>query len=206
MVQVLDANDTIIGTAGTDNNGNYSIGNLPPGSFTTVVNAPNFGSQISGVTLEPGDVITGVNFSLVPNPGGISGLITNETNGEPLTNVTIVIRQSIGSGIAIATVTTDSSGNFLVQGLSPGSYTVTALSPGFGTETVGALVTSDSTSTANIALNELSGSIRGNSLILTEIQLPDRTYKFGFSIKMACSYSQILLNLMVHLYSRIFPW
>ncbi|MED4278752.1 carboxypeptidase regulatory-like domain-containing protein, partial [Priestia megaterium] len=161
IVQVLDSNDTIIGTAGTDSNGNYSIGNLPPGSFTTVVTAPNFGSQISGVTLEPGDVITGVNFSLVPNPGGISGLITNETNGEPLTNVTIVIRQSIGSGIAIATVTTDSSGNFLVQGLSPGSYTVTASSPGFGTETGGALVTSDSTSTANIALNELSGSIRG---------------------------------------------
>ncbi|MEI2325688.1 carboxypeptidase regulatory-like domain-containing protein [Priestia megaterium] len=161
IVQVLDANDTIIGTAGTDSNGNYSIGNLPPGSFTTVVTAPSFGTQIGGVTLQPGDFLSGVNFSLVPNPGGISGLITNETNGEPLTDAAVIIRQTIGSSTAIATVTTDSSGNFLVQGLAPGSYTVTASSPGFGTETIGAVVASDSTSTANIALNELSGSIRG---------------------------------------------
>ncbi|MBY0090740.1 carboxypeptidase regulatory-like domain-containing protein [Priestia aryabhattai] len=202
IIRVLDANEIIIGAAGTDSNGNYHIGNLPPGSFTIMVTAPNFGSQIGGVTLQPGDVITDVNFSLVPNPGGISGLITNETNGEPLINATVVIRQSIGSGTVIATVTTDSSGNFLVQRLAPGSYTVTGSFPAFGTETIGALVISDSTSTANIALNELAGSIRGQLLdsngnpitsqnlqirlldqsgvlLLTDLAQPDGTFIFS---------------------------
>ncbi|MED4051937.1 carboxypeptidase regulatory-like domain-containing protein [Priestia megaterium] len=200
IVQVLDANDTILGTAGTDSNGNYSIENLPPGSFTTVVTAPNFGSKIGGITLRPGVVINAVNFNLVPNPGGISGLITDETTGEPLTNTAVIIRQTIGS--SIATVTTDSSGNFLVQGLAPGSYAVTALSPGFGTKTVGALVTSGLTSTANIELSELPGSIRGQLidssgipingqnlqirlldqngvLLLTELAQPDGTFVFS---------------------------
>ncbi|GAB1765757.1 carboxypeptidase regulatory-like domain-containing protein [Priestia megaterium] len=160
-VQIFDANETILATAGTDANGAYSIGNLPSGSFSVLVTAPSFGHLTSGIILSPGSTLANINFALTPNPGAVSGQVTNEGTGAPLAGSTIVIRQAIGSGVAVATVTSDSSGNFLVQGLAPGGYTVTASFPTFGTKTVGAIVSSDATATASIALNELAGSISG---------------------------------------------
>ncbi|WWB87080.1 carboxypeptidase regulatory-like domain-containing protein [Priestia aryabhattai] len=160
-VQIFDANETILATAGTDANGAYSIGNLPPGSFSVLVTAPSFGHLTSGIILSPGSTLANINFALTPNPGAISGQVTDVATGAPLAGSTVVIRQAIGSGVAVATVTSDSSGNFLVQGLAPGSYTVTSSFPTFGTKTIGAIVSSDTTTTASIALNELAGSING---------------------------------------------
>ncbi|NGY75518.1 carboxypeptidase regulatory-like domain-containing protein [Bacillus megaterium] len=84
--------------------------------------------------LSPGSTLANINFALTPNPGAISGQVTDVATGAPLAGSTVVIRQAIGSGVAVATVTSDSSGNFLVQGLAPGSYTVISSFPTFGTK------------------------------------------------------------------------
>lgn len=161
VVRVVDANETLLGLAGTDANGSYTIGNLPPGSFTVIASAPDFGSALTGVTLQPGGNVPNVNFTLTPNPGSLSGLVSNGANGAPLPGATVVVRQATGSGVIAATVTSGPDGNFLVQGLAPGSYTVTASLSGFGTGTTGATVVSSTVTTANLSLVQLRGSISG---------------------------------------------
>lgn len=161
IVRVVDANETLLGLAGTDADGAYAIGNLPPGSFTVIASASSFGSDLTGVTLQPGGNVQNVNFTLTPDPGTLSGLVFNQSNGAPLPGATVVVRQATGSGIIAATVTSGPDGNFLVQGLSPGSYTVTASLSDFGTGTTGATVVSDTVTTANISLVQLTGTISG---------------------------------------------
>ncbi|MFG6149247.1 carboxypeptidase regulatory-like domain-containing protein [Halobacillus sp. B23F22_1] len=160
-IRVFDSNEVSLGTAGTDAEGNYSIGNLPPGALTVVVTAPGFSQVISGVILQPGESQADVDFTLAANSGAISGLVIDAITDDLLANVSVVIRQAGSSDQIVASATTSPFGNYTVSGLSPGSYTVTASLPGYGTITVGAIVVSDTTTNANISLIQLAGSIEG---------------------------------------------
>jgi subtilisin-like proprotein convertase family protein len=60
------------------------------------------------------------------NRGYLSGVVTG--SGSPLGNVTIQIRNSIGS--VVATVVSDANGRYAVDGLAAGSYRVQAVAPG----------------------------------------------------------------------------
>ncbi|MGA4719889.1 carboxypeptidase regulatory-like domain-containing protein [Fictibacillus nanhaiensis] len=158
IVQILDANETIIGIGTTDSNGNYSIGNLPPGTFQVSITAENFSSLIAGVTTTPGLVISGANYQLTPNPGAIAGQVTDE-NGNPLSGVTIIVRTT--NGAFIGSVVTSPAGNYIVSNLAPGSYTVTGNKDNFSTVTTGAIVTSNQTAGANIRLSSIVGDVSG---------------------------------------------
>jgi large repetitive protein len=158
VVQILDSNETIVGIGTTDSNGNYSIGNLPTGTFQVSVYAPNYSSLISGITTSPGSVITGADYQLVPNPGAIAGQVTDQ-NGNPLNGVTIIVRTT--NGAFIGSVVTSPAGNYIVNNLAPGSYTVTANIDSYSTETVGAIFTSDQTTGANIRLSSIIGDVFG---------------------------------------------
>ncbi|QHE62502.1 hypothetical protein FHE72_16855 [Rossellomorea vietnamensis] len=161
IIQVFDQNNILIGTGFTDASGHYVIGNLPSGSFTVVANAPGFGQVITGISLGVGEDLTGVNISLVPNPGSINGQITNLTTGDAIPGATVVIIDGI-SQIPVATTTTSVFGNYSVSGLAPGSYIVSASKVDFTTEQIGAIVQSDSSTIANLALNENPGTLTGN--------------------------------------------
>lgn len=63
-VQVLQGTQ-VIGSASTDANGNYQISNLPVGTYNVQASASGYKSQTkTGVTVNPGQTTTGVNFSL----------------------------------------------------------------------------------------------------------------------------------------------
>lgn len=158
VVQLLDENETIIGIGTTDLNGNYSIGNLPPGTFQVSIVAENFSSLTSGITTSPGLVITGADYQLTPNPGSIAGQVTDQ-NGSPLEGVTIIVRTT--NGAFIGSVITSPFGNYVVNNLAPGSYTVTANIDNFSTVTIGAIVFSNQTTGANIQLSSIIGDVTG---------------------------------------------
>jgi len=158
IVQILDANETIIGLGSTDSNGNYSIGNLPPGTFQVSITAQNFSSLIAGISTTPGLVISGENYQLEPNPGAIAGQVTDE-NGTPLSGVTLIVRTT--NGAFIGSALTSPAGNYIVRNLAPGSYTVTANKDDFSTVTTGAIVTSNQTAGANIQLSSTVGNVTG---------------------------------------------
>ncbi|MBM7553900.1 carboxypeptidase regulatory-like domain-containing protein [Thalassobacillus pellis] len=159
-VQVLDLNGVLIATGFANAEGNYTIGNLPVGTFTVVANAPSFGQVITGIDLEPGEELANINFVLVPNPGSINGQITNLTTGNPIEGATVTILDGI-SQLPVSVTTTTLFGNYTVSGLSPGPYIVTASRTGFGTGQLGAFVLSDTTVTADIALTPNPGTITG---------------------------------------------
>ncbi|MCF6137925.1 carboxypeptidase regulatory-like domain-containing protein [Pseudalkalibacillus berkeleyi] len=157
-IQVLDENGTVLQTGGSDQSGQYVISNLPPGSFTIVVNAQDFSSATGGVTLEPGETVTDANFVLLPDPGSIVGTII-DTDGDPISGATIIIRTA--DNLQIRSTTTNEFGEYLVEGIAPASYTVVATAPDFSTNFVGVMVSSNLSSIANIILTSTIGDIVG---------------------------------------------
>ncbi|MEK1833442.1 carboxypeptidase regulatory-like domain-containing protein [Priestia megaterium] len=165
-VRVVDQNETVLGTALTDQNGNYVISNLPPGSHTIIVTAPTFSSQVSGVSLGPG-TLENVNLGLTENPGILTGQITNGQTGEPVIGSIILVRTVGAIGLIVGFDITDGNGTYFITGLAPGTYTVLATSFGFGISSVGAIVQSDITTTANVTLIPNVGTIIG---VITDLQ------------------------------------
>ena len=160
VVKVLDSNETVLGIGFTDADGNYSVGNLPPGSLVVTISANGFGNAVGGVTLSPGEEKTGVNFQLQPNPGSISGQITNAATGEVIASANVLVR-SATDGTVATTAASSPFGNFLIEDISPGSYNVVVSAEGFGTSSTGVNVERDQTASASLALSPLTGNIAG---------------------------------------------
>lgn len=62
------------------------------------------------------------------NPGSISGIISDQSNKQPVSGATILVTEINKS------VLSDSSGRYRMRGINPGSYTITVTSVGYETE------------------------------------------------------------------------
>jgi uncharacterized repeat protein (TIGR01451 family) len=130
-------------TTTTDENGYYSFGNLPAGTYTVTVSVPSgltnsvdpYGSDDgqSVVTIGAGGVNLDQDFGYkAPTPNTISGTIWEDTDADGtleavtetnrFAGVTVVMYD--GDGNVVATTETDSSGNYSFTGLPDGTYTV----------------------------------------------------------------------------------
>lgn len=147
-----------IGLAITDVNGNYSIPNLAPGQYTVLADAgANFQIASQGATVVA-SMTTTVNFALQPNPGTISGTVTNGANGIPILGASILV---LNNFTIIDSAVTDANGNYSITGLAPGNYSVIASAPNFSIAVVGASVTANHTTIVNFALKADLGKIFG---------------------------------------------
>ncbi|WP_270182938.1 carboxypeptidase regulatory-like domain-containing protein [Alkalihalobacillus sp. CinArs1] len=163
VVKIIDVNGVVIGTSAVDENGNYSIGGLKPGTYRILASAPgtsapDVGSASTGVSLvaEQNRV---VNFVLRLNPGRISGMVFDEVTGNPVVGANVNILDS--NGLVIATTATTTGGSYLVGGLEAGSYTVSATKASYARKTAGAIVEPDQTTTVDLFLKRTTGSIFG---------------------------------------------
>jgi protocatechuate 3,4-dioxygenase beta subunit len=129
----------------TDAQGNYSIANVNPGSYT--VNAAKSGYQngSAGATVVAGQTAT-ANIALTPVPGTINGRVSDASNSQPIAGATVTTQP------ATSTVVTDAQGNYSIANVIPGSYTVRAARTGYNTNSTSVVVTAGQTVTANIAL------------------------------------------------------
>lgn len=106
------------GAATTDDRGEFTIPNIPPGTYSAVATHPQFAkATVPGITLESGDDVRGVDLFLSLG-GGATGVYT--VDGQPKGGVSI---QLVGAG-GIQMVTTDANGRFDVTGLPAGRYMV----------------------------------------------------------------------------------
>ena len=161
IVVITDTNETVLGTAFTDVNGNYSIGNLPVGNVIVTVTAPDFSTVSVGQVIQPSPALTTLDIILSRLTGNITGTVANRNNpAQLIENATVIVR-SIATGTVVATLTTDQNGSYFVPGLSVGAYAVTAFAPNFSTEVIGATVVEEMTTAANILLNPTTFTISG---------------------------------------------
>ncbi len=132
-VNVYSSADVFKGTATTDASGNYSIGNLPTGSYKVSFGADSThlaewnldrssqgSADLVSVTIPS---TTTVNATLTQAFGTISGNVKGAESGTP--NLAgIVVNVYSSADVFKGTATTDASGNYSVGTLPTGSYKV----------------------------------------------------------------------------------
>lgn len=161
VVKVLNSNESVRGIGPTQGDGSYVIDAIPAGTKTVIASAPNFSTQVQGAFVDPGEIVNGVNFVLTPDPGTLSGQITDQSTGLVIPGASVEIRLGEATGLSIASATTTPFGNFQISGLQPGSYTVIAKANHYATGVLGTSVESNGFSLANLALSPLFGAISG---------------------------------------------
>ncbi|MEA2633982.1 MAG: large repetitive protein [Chloroflexota bacterium] len=138
--------------ATTNGSGVYSISGLAPGAYTATTTATGYASQSASVTMTAGATTT-QNFALAPNPGTITGTVTDSGSTAPIAGATV----SYGGG----STTTDGSGSYTLANVAEGSYTVTASATGYAGQSRTVTVGPGATATQNFALTPPNGAITG---------------------------------------------
>lgn len=156
FVQIFSGS-TLITIGLTDGNGDYTISGLSPGSYNVRASATDHQSQVLGAIVTSNTTTT-VDFALVPNPGSITGKVTNAANGNPIPSTRILVFKNL---VAIASTLTDPNGNYTIPGLAPGNYVVVADELNFSIAVVGASISSNQTTIVNFALTADPGAISG---------------------------------------------
>ncbi|SDW98907.1 Carboxypeptidase regulatory-like domain-containing protein [Marininema mesophilum] len=162
VIRVIDLNETVLGTAFADSNGNYTIDGLPSGIRIIQASSPTFTNTFDTITLLPGETLSDVNLILQPNPGQINGHVNDSETGSSISGATVFLRDT--EGAIIGTVTTSVFGNYIFPDLSPGNYDVIASADQYDSRIIGASVLSNTETSANITLTKLLGSISGQIL------------------------------------------
>ncbi len=143
------------GNTTTDNSGDYSFGDVAPGTYSMTFTASGFAPvTLSDVVVAPaGD--TTEDASLAPG-GVIDGIVVDATAGNvPIAGATVTCT------CASASTTTDNNGNFAFDDVASGTYSLTFAFAGDVTQTIGGVgVTSGNTTDQDAALVE-DGAIGG---------------------------------------------
>ena len=127
----------------SDANGQYSLTDLPPGSYTVSVTRTGFAPQTyahgrstiaTPIVVTAGQSVPGIDFALVPG-GSISGRVLDE-DGSPFAGAIVdalVTRSDNGTDTfrSVASSQTDDRGDFRLFGLAPGQYYISAVDPAF---------------------------------------------------------------------------
>lgn len=118
------------GEAWSDTGGYYAITNLCAGIYQVKATVCGYIPEIypDSVIVVSGQNTPDINFALNTEGGGtgsISGMVTDETTGEPILGAHVVAMVS-DSGCHHHDAWTDSNGYYIIEGLYPGSYQVKA--------------------------------------------------------------------------------
>ncbi|PFG05371.1 carboxypeptidase regulatory-like domain-containing protein [Bacillus sp. es.034] len=164
IIQLRDVNNVLIDSVVANQDGTFSFNNLTPGTYTVSATAPNYSTAQAGVSVLASQA-SSVSLTLTPNPGSVSGVVTDNM-GTPIGNATIQVFDQ--SNILIGTGFTDASGHYVIGNLPSGSFTVVANAPGFGQVITGvSLGVGQDLTDVNISLIPNPGSINGQITNLT---------------------------------------
>ena len=131
-------------SATTDTNGNYTIYDVPEGTYTVTASADGYNSVSQSVVVVSEDT-TNLDFALTAIAyGAIDGTVTDFDTGKPIEGATVT------DGTRSAT--TDSTGYYLITDVPEGDYTVTASATGYEDASQLVTVTGNSSTTENFAL------------------------------------------------------
>lgn len=156
-VFAIQSNSVIVSTL-TDSSGNYVLNGVAAGTYTLQASKAHYLTKSMEIALKSTQVVT-KNLSLQPQPGSISGTITNELTGTPLQSVSVTI---FNAGLPVANAKTNGAGVYTVSVLAPGTYSISAKVTNFTTGTESSVVvTSNVTTTVDLQLHPQVGSLTG---------------------------------------------
>jgi len=139
---VIASGDNGSGYAVTNSQGQYSIADgLKNGSYTVTAMANGYlYNETDNVQVTAGHATTGINIYLHLS-GVISGRVTENGTGIPLSNVMLMASLSNGSGSFMGQAATDANGNYTIaMNLATGTYNVsTFITEGHIEKTVGGI-------------------------------------------------------------------
>ncbi len=124
-------------SATTMNTGDFTLSDIPAGSQTITFTLAGYATASVIVNVTAGSIINlgTILLSQSPSTGIIKGAVTDASDGQPLSDVTISV-----TGSFIGSTSTDIDGTFILTDVLPGSVTITALKTGYypvtGTGTV----------------------------------------------------------------------
>lgn len=122
------------------------------GSYTLQAEAYGYQSETQAVTIE-NDGVAEANFTLEELPQGtVSGVITNEVTGEPVSNATLLLIEDA----AIAPVQTNDQGEYTIVAYE-GDYTLKAMAPSYYGEEMQITIEADQTTIQNVTLKPFIG-------------------------------------------------
>jgi hypothetical protein len=136
---VLDSDGNEVGTSFTDGNGNYSVTDLPDGTFT-IEFVPDLGSYemtwwkdetdaatATPVTLTPGENLTNVS-PVLPQGATVSGTVfTAGTPNQGAAFLEVDVYDAQGNDVDATS--TNAFGSYTTDGLAPGKYTLDFTAP-----------------------------------------------------------------------------
>jgi hypothetical protein len=142
--------------ATTDAGGNYTIADVPPGTYTVIAAKTGYEEGTGSVTVTAGATATvNIALSAQPTTGTIAGTVMEAATQVGLTGVTVM------TDVGDYRATTDASGNYAIANVAPGAYTVAASKAGYEDGTDFVTVTAGATATVNISLSASPGATMG---------------------------------------------
>ncbi len=165
-------NGTSYTTSGsTDASGNFSIGNVPSGSYTLTLEAIDFESMTTAVfaVSDASTVDLGALGTLGQLPGDLGGSITLVAGGvsgfSPGTDYSGVHVHLSNANVDVTT-TTDSSGDYSFSDLPVGTYTIEARLANYDVRSIVEQVTANSTTVAtSMSLPVLTTTVDGGACL-----------------------------------------
>lgn len=132
----------------TDDSGNYTISNVPTGTYTVNASASGYNTGTQRATVNE-NLTTTVNFQLVllPATGEITGRVTN-TSGTPIISATVNLVE-VGDSVI-----TDASGTYRFPSVGPGSHTVGVNASGYNNSSRTVNVIAGQVTVADFVLNK----------------------------------------------------
>ncbi|WP_165350945.1 carboxypeptidase-like regulatory domain-containing protein, partial [Ectobacillus funiculus] len=122
LIQVFNSQGRFLASTLTDVNGQYAISGLPEGTISVQASAPNFASELTVITLTPGETET-VDFALASNPASLTGSVTDAQTGAPLSGALVQVF-IVGTAVPVKFTLTDPNGLYFINGLNGGEYQV----------------------------------------------------------------------------------
>ncbi len=156
---LIDArlDDLSIDSALTDSSGQYLIENLPPDAYTIHAQAVDYQVSLAAAAIEI-EGITNVNFSLLSNPGTVSGTVVSTATGLPISGATVEV---VVDHFSILTAVTNNSGQYLLTGIFSGNFEVHAQANSYQTAVIEAALSAGIVNTINFSLSSNPATITG---------------------------------------------
>lgn len=139
-------------TAQTDVNGNYSLPNLPNGSYQITANATGYFNEVVSVEFNMANQVQDFSLSALADISIVGTVVGSNDLATPLNQVEVNLSQN---DVILETVTSDTNGNFEFSSVFGGSdYRLTATLYGYEDKDI--IVTADNTNIdlGDVVLNE----------------------------------------------------